>query len=191
MWYQNSYRRHLCDMHIADWDESFLSRLSPEAYVENLKKAKLQNAMLYLQSHVGLCHYPTRSGTMHRAFYGKEDLMRQIADLCHENGITVTGYYSIIHNTCEYDKHPDWRMVEPNGTGARDRIRYSENGTPVYNRYGLCCPNNPDYRAFVRKQVQEMAAYFTLDGMFYDMPYWPHNCYCSHCRERWARETGT
>ena len=178
-------------MHIADWDESFLSRLSPEAYVENLKKAKLQNAMLYLQSHVGLCHYPTRSGTMHRAFYGKEDLMRQIADLCHENGITVTGYYSIIHNTCEYDKHPDWRMVEPNGTGARDRIRYSENGTPIYSRYSLCCPNNPDYRTFVRKQVQEMAAYFTLEGMFYDMPYWPHNCYCSHCRERWARETGT
>ena len=41
MWYTNSYRRHLCDMHIDDWDESFLSEFSPEEYYENLKKAKL------------------------------------------------------------------------------------------------------------------------------------------------------
>ena len=39
MWYKNSYRRHLCDMHIDDWDEEFLSKFSPEEYFENLKKA--------------------------------------------------------------------------------------------------------------------------------------------------------
>lgn len=47
MWYKNVYRRHLCDMHIDDWDESFLSQLSLEEYVENLKLEKIQSAMIY------------------------------------------------------------------------------------------------------------------------------------------------
>ena len=35
-WYTNRFRRHLCDMHIDDWDDAFLSRFSPEEYLENL-----------------------------------------------------------------------------------------------------------------------------------------------------------
>ena len=192
MWYKNSYRRHLCDMHIEDWDDSFLSKLSPEVYVENLKKAKLQNAMLYLQSHVGLCHYPTKVGTMHRAFRGKEDTMRRIVELCHENGISVTGYYSLDYNNVEYEKHPDWRMLDANGIGLRETSIQDANGHLNYNRYGLCCPNNPDYQTFVTEQIREMSEYFSLEGMFYDMPFWPYsNCYCPHCKARWEREVGT
>ena len=107
MWYSNRYRRHLCDMHIEDWDESFLSEFSPETYVENLKTARINNAMLYLQSHVGLCYYPTQTGKMHRAFEGRETLMRDLVNLCHQNDIKVTGYYSINYNTVEHDRHPN------------------------------------------------------------------------------------
>ena len=54
MWYKNSYRRHLLDMHINDWGEGiFLRDFSPENYVENLKTANVKSAMIYLQSHVG------------------------------------------------------------------------------------------------------------------------------------------
>lgn len=192
MWYENNYRRHLCDMHIDDWDDSFLSELSPAAYVENLKKARLQNAMLYLQSHVGLCHYPTKNGTMHKAFRGKEDTMRRIVDLCHENNITVTGYYSLNYNNVEYEKHPDWRILNADGQGMRETTKPDQNGRLNYNRYGLCCPNNPDYQAFVVEQIREMSEYFSLEGMFYDMPFWPHtNCYCAYCKARWEQEVGT
>ena len=51
-WYQNDYRRYLCDMHIADWDESFLSQFSAEEYFQNLKKnifgTKMSNSSNYL-----------------------------------------------------------------------------------------------------------------------------------------------
>ena len=40
MWFDKSYRRHLCDMHIEDWDEMLLSEFSPETYVDNLKKQR-------------------------------------------------------------------------------------------------------------------------------------------------------
>ena len=83
MWYENSYRRHLLDMHIDDWDPSFLSEFSPEEYVKNLKTAKIQSAMIYLQSHVGLCYYPTKNGHMHKSFIGQEDKMKSIFGLDH------------------------------------------------------------------------------------------------------------
>lgn len=194
MWFENSFRRHLCDMHIDDWDPAFLSEFDPEVYVACLKEAKLQNAMLYFQSHVGLCYYPTASGKMHRALVGREDAMRRLVDLCHENGITVTGYYSLIYNTVEHDRHPEWRMVGPNGRSKRDEKSEIAHGdftdAAKGARYGLCCPNNPGYRDFVATQIREMAEYFTVEGMFYDMLFWPHMCYCEHCKARWEKEVG-
>ena len=77
MWYKKHIRRHLCDMHIDDWNPEFLSKFDPVTYVENLKRARLQNAMLYFQSHVGLSYYPTASGKMHAAFVGREDMMKR------------------------------------------------------------------------------------------------------------------
>jgi hypothetical protein len=36
-WYTNSFRRNLVDMHIDDWDDSFLSEFDPKAYCDCLK----------------------------------------------------------------------------------------------------------------------------------------------------------
>lgn len=183
-------------MHIDDSDERFLSEFSPENYVEALKTAHINDAMIYLQAHTGLCYYPTKMGVMHRAFVGKEDMMRRTVDLCHENGIKVMGYYSLVYNTAEHDRHPDWRLVHEDGRSGRQRGE--EDGVPAQDykkikgaRYGLCCPNNPDYTAFTYAQIDEMIDYFPVDGFFFDMPFWPHPCYCAHCRKRYAAENGT
>ena len=79
-WYRNAYRRNLVDMHIEDWDERFLSEFDPGCYVENLKRAHIQAPMVYLQSHVGHCYWPTKTGHMHGTLVGREDLMRQLVD---------------------------------------------------------------------------------------------------------------
>ena len=105
MWYKKHLRRHLCDMHIDDWDPEFLSKFNPQTYVENLKLAKINNAMIYFQSHVGLCYWPTKSGKMHRGFGGREDMIKRTVELCHENGIAVTAYYSLIFDTYQNDIH--------------------------------------------------------------------------------------
>lgn len=192
MWYNSSIRRHLCDMHIDDWNPEFLSAFSPEDYLENLKKAKIQNAMLYFQSHVGLCYYPTKTGKMHRAFAGREDAMKRLAELCRREGIAVTGYYSLIYNNWAYRQHPDWRIVDKNGNASVEAsaAATSEFSNNRAGRYGTCCPNNPDYRAFVSAQIEEIAGYFTFDAMFFDMLFWPDLCYCAHCKARWEREVG-
>ena len=179
-WYRNAYRRNLVDMHIEDWDERFLSEFDPGCYVENLKRAHIQAPMVYLQSHVGHCYWPTKTGHMHGALVGREDLMRQLVDRCHAEGMHVVGYYSLIYNTIEEDRHPEWRIVSRDGTSQRQRG----------GRYGHCCPNNPEYRAFVTSQITEMAEYFDVDGFFFDMTFWPEVCHCAHCRARYLAETG-
>ena len=179
MWYNKAYRRHLCDMHIEDWDDRFLSEFSPEEYVENLKIANIQNAMVYTQSHAGHCYYPTKTGHMHGAFAGKEDMMRKVFDLCHENNIKVTSYYSLIYNTWAHDVHEDWRMltsdkISRRGGGSAEGQNLSF--TAKDRRYGLCCLNNPEYNEFVLRQIDEILEYFDSDAMFFDMPFWPHTC---------------
>ena len=185
MFYSDLYRRHLLDMHIDDWDPVFMSKFSPEAYVDNLKKAEINYAMVYLQSHVGLCYFPTRVGDMHKALEGRPDLLKRVVDLCHENGIKVCGYYSLIYNTREHDKHPEWRLRDYEGFSSRERDSMETDlafANPKTARYGRCCPNNPEYRAFVYTQIDEMLEYFDCDALFFDMPFWPHTCYCPHCR---------
>ena len=62
-WYETSYRRHLLDMHINDWgDELFLSQFDPDVYVDNLVRGNVRSAMIYMQSHVGYCYFPTKTG---------------------------------------------------------------------------------------------------------------------------------
>ncbi|MBQ9115567.1 MAG: alpha-L-fucosidase [Clostridia bacterium] len=194
-WYSRNYRRHLCDMHIEDWDDSFLSRFSPEEYVENLKHAKITNAMIYLQSHVGLCYYPTKTGVMHKALVGNEDVIRRLIQLCHKEGIAVTGYYSLNYNTREHDRHPEWRMLTDKGISQRECVYANSEEALAFAstkawRYGLCCPNNREYNEFTYRQIDEILDYFELEGLFFDMPFWPHTCYCHSCRARWAAEVG-
>ena len=119
-WYSDNYRRHLLDMHIEDWDEKFLSEFDPEEYFNNLKLAKIQCAMIYLQSHVGLCNFPTKVSEEHKAFVGN-DKMKRLIKLCRENGIKVVGYYSLIHNNRAEIDHPDWKMVEADGKTPREK----------------------------------------------------------------------
>ena len=180
-WYKGIYRRNLVDMHIADWDESFFSKFDAEEYYQNLITAKIQSPMIYLQSHTGLCHYPTKSGKTHAYFEKNPRALNTLIDKCKANGMKVVGYYSLIFNNWATDAYPEWEMRNADGTTWRNHGQ----------RYGLCCPNNQDYRAFVEKQMREMAELFpNLDGIFYDMPYWEVVCHCPSCKARWAKEVG-
>ena len=180
-WYKGVYRRNLVDMHIADWDEAFLSKFNADDYYNNLVTAKIQSPMIYLQSHTGLCHYPTRSGKTHEFFKKNPRILNELIEKCQKGGMKVVGYYSLIFNNWAADTHPEWKMVDVDGKEWRE---YGQ-------RYGLCCPNNQDYRAFVVTQMQEMAELFpTMDGIFYDMPYWEVVCHCPSCKARWEKEVG-
>ncbi len=177
-WFEKDFRRNLVDMHIEDWDERFLSQLEPQRYVELLKVARVTTAMIYANSTVGYCYWPTKTGKMHRGIKGR-DVLGELIDLCHKEGMNVIIYYSLIYNNWAYDKEPDWRMRLADGREARAWT----------GRYGVCCPNS-GYRDFALSQIEELCRDYEFEGFFFDMTFWPIVCYCQSCRERFLKEVG-
>ena len=143
-WYESAYRRAVIDMHIPDWDPMFLSEFDPEAYADMLVKARSQSIVCYCQSHVGLFNYPTKIGAQHRGWRGENMLARMI-DCCHERGIAVQLYTSLIFDRWAGDHHPEWRMRSWDG-----KIQ-GEGG-----RQCVLCINSP-YRNYVRSSSRRFA----------------------------------
>ncbi|MCR4875545.1 MAG: alpha-L-fucosidase [Clostridiales bacterium] len=185
MWTEGNYRRNLMDMHIDDWNEEFLSRINPEEYVEALADAHVQCAMVKAKPHTGLCYWPCETGRMHRGLKGR-DFFGEMVRLCHKRGIAVIAYYSQIFDNWASDHHPDWRLVAPDGRTFREyrHLDQFRNG-----RYGICCPNNPGYRAYVKANLEELNRKYDFEGMFLDMTFWPEICTCPSCRKRFYEET--
>ena len=178
-WFKNSYRRNLVDMHIENWDPMLLSEFDPEEYARLMKLANVKSVMLYLNSHVGYCYYPTESGYEHEQMKG--DKMGRVIELCRGYGMDIILYYSLIYNNWVYEAHPEWRNAGPNGEHPRDGG----------GRYGTCCANSQGYREFVDTQVKEIITRYGGDGIFFDMASCGGPCYCKDCVARYKKETGS
>lgn len=186
MWIEGNYRRNLLDMHIDDWNPEFLSKVNVDEYVEALKAAGVQAAMVKGKPHTGLCNYPTKVGRMHKGLKGY-DYFGEMIRKCHENGIAVIAYFTQIFDNWAYEEHPSWRLVTAEGKNFRE---YRGGGDFKNGRYGIVCPNNKEYRAYVEACLTEMNTMYDFEGMFLDMTFFPEVCYCDSCRERYKAETG-
>ena len=179
-WYKQKLRRNLIDMHIEEWNKDFLYHFDPDEYYNNLVEANINAPMIYFQSFVGLCYWPTKSGKMHNAFIGREDQIRRLVDKCHKADMAVIGYYSLIFNNWAYNRYPEWQMRDIHNHGSMF------DGS----RYGMCCLNSQAYKNFVAEQIAEFSDYFQFEGLFLDMTFWPMVCYCDNCKTRWKKENG-
>jgi len=123
---------------------------------------------------------------VHRAFES-ENKIKELIGLCRAEGIDAIGYYSLIFNNWAYDTHPEWRMVDfTSGKTSREPGFLAA----FNNRYGIVCPNNMEYRAFLTAQLTELFEVYDIDGIFLDMAFWPTACECEVCLERYRQETG-
>lgn len=188
-WFNHAYRRNVIDMHIPSWNDAFLTQFDADEYVRMLEKIGAQSAVVYTQSHTGICNYPTRSGEFHRGFGGR-DMFREVSERCRAKGIKVVAYYSLIFNNWAVEHHPEWGMVFVDGAPSHTGARGIQGNTNLSGgRYKHACVNNEAYRAFVRQQIHEITSY-DIDGTRYDMTFWPCVCYCDACRARYKKETG-
>lgn len=179
-YYKHTYRRFLVDMHIPDWDPAFLSKYDVEHIVNLYERAHVNAVMFYCQSHVGLCYWPTKTGKMHAALNSRDIVTEQLLELKKRN-IAACAYYSVVFNNWAILEHPAWRMVHNFDHPAQAFTR---------SRYGHCCMNNSEYRAFAFAQTEELVQGYDFDGFFFDMTFWPGVCFCGHCREKYKTETG-
>jgi hypothetical protein len=178
-WNERSFRRLIVDMHIGDWNPAFLARYDAERIRDDCLAAGSDGVMLYVQTHTGLCYWPTASGRQHACCRGR-DLVRDTLEAFHAREVPVCAYYSVNFNNWAWLEHPDWRLQPACKRNAS--ILFAQ-------RYGVVCLNHPAYRAFLREQVAEITRY-DFDAYFFDMIWWGGVCVCEHCLERCRRETG-
>lgn len=176
-WYETAYRRAVVDMHITADAPRFLAEFDADRYVDMLKLCQAQSVVAYAHSHVGFCYFPSRVGPVHPNLNGR-DIFREIADRCHAADMAVVAYVSAIFDTQAYRNHADWRIRNASGEGVADK-----------SRAGVCCPNAP-YRDYMAGIARELCEGYDIDGLRYDMTFWPGVCYCAHCRARFAEEVG-
>ena len=189
MWTKNNYRRIFLDMHIDDWDEKFLSLVDPESLVNLLADAGTQQIVVKCRSHTGLSYYPTKIGRLHRGLKGR-NYVKEMTDLCHSKNIAAMAYFSQIFDNSAYDLHPDWRSVNGEGKTSREYEQYDSPSMFRNGRYGIVCPNNEDYRLYVKDCLTEILSNYKFESIFLDMPFWPEVCYCQSCRNKYFEATG-
>ncbi len=174
-WMKNCYSRLLIDNHITDLKPKFMSRFNPAEYVRMVKSAGVDSAMVYACDHNGNCYYPTQVGHRHSNLDGR-DILGETIKLLRQKDIVPIAYYTVIFHNDSAKTHPAWRQHDANGQDHGGRYHYS-------------CPNNSDYVAFVKRQLDEIAAY-DINGFFIDMTYWPLVCQCDSCCRKYLNETG-
>ncbi len=189
MWYDNNYRRIFLDMHISDDKPVYLSKFDPKEIISLFKEANAQTVVVKSRPHTGLAHHPTKFGRTHKALVDK-DYVKEMIDLAHNEGLFVESYFSQIFDNWVYDNHPSWRMVNAEGKTSLDYCDYHNFSMFRRGRYGLICPNNEEYRAYVRGALQELVSTYDIDTLFLDMPFWPEICYCDSCKDKYFKAVG-
>ena len=170
MWIEGNYRRSFLDMHIDDWNEEFLSRVDPEGLVKLLKDAGMQQIVVKCRPHTGLAFYPTKTGRMHKGLQGR-DYVGEMIQLCHSNGIAVMAYFSQIFDNWAYEKPPEWRMINGYGKTSREETVPDSDFMSRKGRYGIVCPNNEEYRQYVKECLTEITENYQFETIFLDMPF--------------------
>ncbi len=167
-------------MHIPDDDERFLADFDSQMYVDLLERAKVDTAMIYTSSCLGICNWPSPVGPMHRGLKDR-DIVGELIEKCHEKGMNVLLYLNF-WSTWAYNEHPEWRFINARGEGTAEYLW-------DIGRFGVCCPNSP-YSDFVIEQVEDLCRRYEFEGIWIDMLTWPYSvCYCSYCRQRYLKES--
>ncbi|MFH1904988.1 MAG: alpha-amylase family protein [bacterium] len=172
-WIKTCYARLLIDNHITEEDPSFMTKFDPRKYVNMVKKARVDSAMIYSCCHNGNCYYPTKVGHMHRNLNGR-DIFGETVSMLIEEGIVPVAYTTVIYHNDSAKNNPDWRMKDISGKEHNGRYWYS-------------CPNNKEYVKFSKKHLLEVISY-NVQGIFIDMTFWPMICRCESCLMKYKKE---
>lgn len=185
MWFETDYRRIFMDMHLNDTNPEYLSKLDVDNFVAHLKEADASSVVVKAHSHVGLNYWKCKNGRMHRTLERRNlDYVGEMIEKCYAAGIKVIVYFSQIYDNYAYDTHKSWRLQHATGLTSYHLPPHKK------NRYGLVCPNNPEYRQYCKDILTELCTSYDFEGMFLDMPFWPYPCYCKHCQKKYFKETG-
>jgi len=182
MWYEQSQRRILLDLHFPEWDDAILSRFDAKQIVKNFKRAQVDCAMFYTKDHFGNAYYNNKIGHKHRCI-GDRDIFGECVAEARKEDLWVIAYYSLLWEKFCVTHHPEWVMKGSNGELFTDG-------------YGHICPNSR-YLDYAKGQLKEIIEQYDIDGFWLDiniLDIWKSpqvlSCYCDNCQKLFQERTG-
>ena len=172
------YRRLLVGIEVGpsgvnQQDPFFFSRASGEAIVENLLKAKVEYAVIFMKDQ-DFAYYNSNLARRCPGLGGR-DLFTEITEAARKHSLPIVAYCQIQGDTSAWLAHPDWRMEEWNGNSIHSRLCY-----------------NSGYLEYTKKIATELMQY-DIVGFHFDMLDFgfgpPYSCFCSlNCQPRFRDE---
>ncbi len=152
----------------------------PAEWVEKLKRGGFRIAVLHCKHHDGICFFESK----YREKQPKRDYIAEFTAEAHQQGLRVMAYYSVTIDVWSAEVHPDWRCVDREGMAH-------EFGAPYPVDHGVCCVNNPGFRALILGQMEEILETAEPDGFWLDSMEYPRDgCFCDYCRQAFADTHG-
>jgi hypothetical protein len=133
----------------------------PDEFAETLAAAHVNSVTCFAKCHHGMFTYPSKVGPIHPSL--KFDLLGAMIDACHKRDINVPAYISVQWDQHAARTHPEWRVVDPDGTlpgPVLDKVPYAT--WPA-----LCILSG--YRQYLADTVRELLDRYDVDGVFFDI----------------------
>ncbi len=138
-----------------------------------------------------VAYFPTQTKLPRHPELGSRDLLKQTAELCHENGIKLVVYNPLNHPFMD---------ITANDPNYLDWARRFADGRPMttthfgWGTYYEGCLNSP-VRDQTRECVREVVSNYPVDLMYYDgayegMNHEPDFCHCKYCKEAYRKARG-
>jgi hypothetical protein len=146
-----------------------------------LKQLKLGYLCIYAKGHSGYTSWESALKTKHNLL--GQDMCRFFRDATREAGCRLVFYFSGLTDGIAGLRHPEWRMLNPDGTEKRMFDDFK-----IFTAYGNC-PLSGFFAEWVAIQLRELIENYDPDGFWFDGD-WPGPCYCPRCQARFREQTG-
>ena len=154
------YRQVHLDFHTSEYCTNVGSAFDADAFAKTLQAARVNSINLFAKCHHGYSYYPTKVGTTHPHL--KFDLLGAQIEALHKRDILCPIYYSILWDELAGRQHPEWIIVNKEGTLASRR--------PLSDAWGWTTLDvSSGYLEYVLAQVEELIALYPVDGFWFDI----------------------
>jgi hypothetical protein len=154
----------------------------PAAFVATLQAAHVNSVTVFARCHHGMCYYPAKSATPHPALQGR-DMLGEMIEALHRADIRCPVYTTVAWDEDVAQRFPAWRMMKADGSFARagnaDHTKAAHPGGWHFNDF-----LHPDYQDYLEVHTRELFEHYDLDGLFYDIVFYPPGGHCSDAAQR-------
>jgi hypothetical protein len=153
--------RHIClDFHTSSLITDVGRDFDKGRFIETLLGAHVNWITLHTKCHHGYYYYPTKLGRMHPGL--TFDLFGEMLAACHEAGIRVEAYTTVVWDEWAAEQHPEWLQIDASGK------QVGKGPMDLDGRWRWLCMNTP-YADYIAAQTEEILASYTPDGLLYDI----------------------